>query len=240
MRALKCLFLGALLLAVTSANAFALVNAALVADDKVGYGSTFDVEVTVTGTDLVGAMTLKVVFDPALVEVTAVAAGAMGPVVPSGMAKVNTDGNFTIAYANVAGFTPDAAGSVVATVKCKAGAAPGGSAAFTFDAASNIKGATGFPPPTLTGTLTHKTVQIVDPATLNTCPTANGATLEVDEDSKGVEGVLVGEDADGNALTYSIVEQSTIGTATITDDKGGKYKFVPAENKNGDTSLLSR
>jgi hypothetical protein len=188
MRALKSLFLGVLLLAVASANAFALVNAALVADDKVGYETTFDVKLIVTGSDKVGAMTLKVAFDPVLAEVTAITAGAMGPVVPGSMTTVNTNKNFTIAYANVAGFTPDAAGSVVATITCKAGKTPGGNAAFTFDATSNIKGATGFPPPTLTGTLTPKTVAIVDPATLNTCPTANGATLEVDEDSKGVEG----------------------------------------------------
>lgn len=237
MRALRCLFLGALLLAVASANAFALINTSLVADDKVGYGSTFDAEVKVEGTDKVGAMTLKVVFAPTLVEVTAITAGAMGPVVPTDMAKVNTDGTFTIAYANVAGFTPDAAGSVVATITCKAGAAPGGSAPFTFDTSSNIKGATGFPPPDLTGTFTGKTVEIVDPATLNTCPTAEGAVLELDEDQKDVKGVLVGEDADGNALTYSIVEQSTIGTATITDDKGGAYTFEPVLNKNGDTSF---
>ena len=53
-------------------------------------------------------------------------------------------------------------------------------------------------------------------------------------------GVLPGADADGDALTYSIVTNGTGGTATVTDAATGAFTYVPTANANGTDSFVYR
>jgi hypothetical protein len=48
-----------------------------------------------------------------------------------------------------------------------------------------------------------------------------------------VSGTLVATDADGNALTFAIVSNGTMGTATVTDSATGTYTYTPNPNAIG-------
>ncbi|OQY60120.1 MAG: hypothetical protein B6245_03195, partial [Desulfobacteraceae bacterium 4572_88] len=228
MRTIKCLLLGLAVLTLAGTNAFASVDANLNADSPVGNGSDFNVTIDLAGADAVAGMSLIVTFDNTLVEVKSITAGSMSPVVPTDMTIVNTDGSFKVSYAVVAGFVPDT-DSLAATITC--GAKAIGSAVFGFTDASKLSG-TGFPIPDVKGTLTGKTVDIVDPLTLNAAPTATGSEITTDEDTTAT-GTLIAEDADGDVLTYSIVTAASKGVVTITNATSGEYEYVPTANENG-------
>jgi hypothetical protein len=66
----------------------------------------------------------------------------------------------------------------------------------------------------------------------NTAPTANDGTLTTDENVVAA-GDLIADDPDGDTLTYSIVTNGIIGTATITDPDTGSYTYTPNPNVNG-------
>lgn len=75
------------------------------------------------------------------------------------------------------------------------------------------------------------TVNPVDDA-----PTATAGTLTTDEDTDG-SSTLIGNDIEGDALTFEIVAQPTNGTVTITDVVTGAYTYTPAANYNGSDSF---
>jgi len=68
--------------------------------------------------------------------------------------------------------------------------------------------------------------------TTNTAPTATDGTLTTNQD-QAATGSLSAIDADGDALTYSIVANGSKGTATITDAAAGSYTYTPNANANG-------
>ncbi|MHB9132351.1 MAG: tandem-95 repeat protein [Armatimonadota bacterium] len=67
---------------------------------------------------------------------------------------------------------------------------------------------------------------------VNDAPVAENGTLAVTEDA-ATTGTLVATDADGDALTYSVVAQGTQGTVTITDPATGAYSYAPNANATG-------
>jgi VCBS repeat-containing protein len=71
----------------------------------------------------------------------------------------------------------------------------------------------------------------------NRVPVASSGTLTVDEDSVANPGTLVATDADGDALTYSIVTPASHGTATITNAATGAYTYTPDADYNGADSF---
>jgi hypothetical protein len=70
----------------------------------------------------------------------------------------------------------------------------------------------------------------------NTAPGATDGSLTVDEDTPAT-GTLSASDADGDALTYSIVTNGTLGTASITDQTTGAYTYTPNQDANGSDSF---
>ena len=67
---------------------------------------------------------------------------------------------------------------------------------------------------------------------VNDAPVAANGTLTTLEDTSAT-GTLVASDADGDALTYTIVTNGTKGTATVTDATTGAFSYTPAANANG-------
>ena len=67
-------------------------------------------------------------------------------------------------------------------------------------------------------------------------PIAVAGTLSVDEDTPGTS-TLNATDADGDALTYSIVSNPGAGTVSITDTATGAYTYTPDANANGTDSF---
>ena len=83
---------------------------------------------------------------------------------------------------------------------------------------------------TLTG---DEFVTIID---INTAPVAFDGTYTTKEDVMGF-GVLTATDADGDTLTYRIVDNGTKGFASITNPTSGAYRYTPNLNANGDDSF---
>ena len=67
-------------------------------------------------------------------------------------------------------------------------------------------------------------------------PIAVAGSLSVDEDTPGTS-TLNATDADGDALTYSIVSNPGAGTVSITDTATGAYTYTPNANANGTDSF---
>ena len=76
------------------------------------------------------------------------------------------------------------------------------------------------------------------PPTNNQTPVASAQSVTLTEDGQQVI-TLAGTDADGNALTYSIVTQPIHGAlvAQSGDTTGTKYIYTPEANYNGTDSL---
>ncbi len=92
-----------------------------------------------------------------------------------------------------------------------------GTATFTFKANDGLIDSN-----TATITITVNAV--------NDTPVANGGSLTTDEDTPAT-GTLSASDADDDALTYSIVDQTGAnGTVTITNPATGAYSYVPNAN----------
>ncbi|MDG1114008.1 MAG: Ig-like domain-containing protein, partial [Pseudomonadales bacterium] len=66
----------------------------------------------------------------------------------------------------------------------------------------------------------------------NIQPTAEAASFEIRED-EDLASTLVGSDADGDALTYSIVSDGTLGTVSLIDLTTGAFKYRPYANESG-------
>ena len=70
----------------------------------------------------------------------------------------------------------------------------------------------------------------------NDAPVASDDTLTTDEDTPA-NGTLVASDADGDALTFSVVTQPSNGTVTITDAATGDFTYTPNADYNGSDSF---
>jgi len=68
---------------------------------------------------------------------------------------------------------------------------------------------------------------------VNDAPTSDNVSVSTDEDNL-VEITLVGGDVDGDALTYSLVTESSNGTVSLTENK---VTYTPNSNYNGSDSF---
>ena len=66
----------------------------------------------------------------------------------------------------------------------------------------------------------------------NTAPNAESATFEIAEDEDFVS-TLLASDADGDALTFSIVSDGALGTVTLVNRTTGEFKYRPYGNESG-------
>jgi hypothetical protein len=71
---------------------------------------------------------------------------------------------------------------------------------------------------------------------VNNQPVANGATFTTNEDTP-LTGTLTATDVDSTAFTFSIVQNGTLGTATITNATTGAFTYTPGANRNGTDSF---
>ena len=76
-------------------------------------------------------------------------------------------------------------------------------------------------------TLTVTIVPVNDP------PIAMDGAIQIQEDSTGVTGSFVATDVEKDALTYSIVSNGQLGTATITNAATGAFAYKPNADANG-------
>lgn len=67
-------------------------------------------------------------------------------------------------------------------------------------------------------------------------PVAEGMSIVTDEDV-AVGGTLLATDADGHALTFSIVDNGELGDVTITNAATGAFTYTPKANLNGTDSF---
>jgi VCBS repeat-containing protein len=70
----------------------------------------------------------------------------------------------------------------------------------------------------------------------NRVPIAEDGELQTDEDTTATA-TLAASDADGDALTFSIVSNGSKGTATITNHATGAFSYTPVANANGPDSF---
>ncbi len=71
---------------------------------------------------------------------------------------------------------------------------------------------------------------------VNDPPIANNGALSTTEDN-GVNGTLSATDIDGDGLTFSIVSQGALGTATISNPDSGAFTYTPNPDANGADSF---
>ncbi|MFZ9822510.1 MAG: tandem-95 repeat protein [Gemmataceae bacterium] len=74
---------------------------------------------------------------------------------------------------------------------------------------------------------------------INNLPVANPQSIFVKGDVSHT-GKLAGSDADGNSLSYSLVNQGTRGVVTLTNPATGEFTYVPNQNENGTDSFSFR
>jgi len=67
---------------------------------------------------------------------------------------------------------------------------------------------------------------------VNDAPVSKDGVLNTQEDTIGI-GTLLGEDVDGDTLTYTVVENGKKGKVTILDQKTGVFSYKPNVNDNG-------
>ena len=70
----------------------------------------------------------------------------------------------------------------------------------------------------------------------NHAPVASVVSLAGVED-KSCSGMLAASDADGDALTYSLVNDASLGTVTITDAASGAFVYTPMADVSGADSF---
>ena len=77
----------------------------------------------------------------------------------------------------------------------------------------------------------------IDIQKVNQAPVANSQNITLAEDTS-FSGKLSGSDADGDALTYSIVTNGSKGTAVLNDAAIGSFIYTPLKNANGTDSFI--
>jgi VCBS repeat-containing protein len=74
------------------------------------------------------------------------------------------------------------------------------------------------------------------PPAANNPPVAQDGSLTTSENSQA-SGTLIASDPDGDLLTYSIVNNGSLGTAAITDPSTGAFTYTPNPGENGTDSF---
>jgi|GEM_PF-2742341 len=156
------LFAGIFFLTLTGSHALGAVDVELKSVDTVEIGDTFDVEIRMSGSDMVLNFDLLFNFDKDKIQIRSTTTEAEGMLSPSPNAidTANSEGQMTLVYLDMAlvGFSPGE-DSLMATISCEA--LGSGNALFEIDDSSTISG-TEFPQPNVTGNFTGKTVSIID------------------------------------------------------------------------------
>lgn len=99
----------------------------------------------------------------------------------------------------------------------------GGSWTLTVDDDANLDG----------GALDGWGLRICAEFLPNSAPVAGDLELETAADTV-LERVLPGSDPDGDVLVFSIIENGTLGSATITDERTGAFRYVPDTDLGGE------
>ncbi|MFW1999829.1 tandem-95 repeat protein, partial [Acinetobacter ursingii] len=107
---------------------------------------------------------------------------------------------------------------------------------YTYTPNANYNGSDSFEVTVADGKGGTTTVTIpVTIAAVNDAPTATASSISTDED-KPVTGNVVGQDVDGDTLTYTIATGPANGTVSIDPATGG-YTYTPNANYNGSDSF---
>ncbi|WP_336163657.1 Ig-like domain-containing protein, partial [Acinetobacter ursingii] len=108
--------------------------------------------------------------------------------------------------------------------------------AYTYTPASNYNGSDSFEVTVVDGKGGSTTVTVpVTIAAVNDAPTATASSISTDED-KPVTGNVVGQDVDGDSLSYTVSSNPSHGTVSIDSATGG-YTYTPNANYNGSDSF---
>ena len=135
-----------------------------------------------------------------------------------------------LVHVHAAGPTPIPLGGTVAAVELDFQAMagiPGGLTTDLTPSAIDVRDGSGDP---LLPVAADAGVFTVTPA--HRPPVATGGQLTVAEDTPA-SGTLAASDPDGDALTFTIVTNGTLGTATLDDPVTGAYTYTPNPNANG-------
>ncbi len=81
--------------------------------------------------------------------------------------------------------------------------------------------------------------QTIDVTAVNDAPLATSISLNTIENTTA-SGVLNANDPDGDALTYSLLSNASIGVVTITNASTGTYSYTPNANATGTDSFTYR
>lgn len=106
---------------------------------------------------------------------------------------------------------------------------------FTYTPAANFNGQDTFTFVVIDGIATSQAATVtLNVTAVNDPPVASGDLIAIDEDSQHT-GAVAANDADGDALIYSVISGPTRGELTFSDD--GTYTYTPDPNYNGPDSF---
>ncbi len=108
------------------------------------------------------------------------------------------------------------------------------SGAYTYTPDQDYTGDDGFTFQASDGQADSKAATIaITVKSVNTPPVASAGTLTTDENS-AADGTLHASDADGDPLTFSIVNGPSHGSVKIVDASSGAYTYTPDQDYTGD------
>ena len=111
---------------------------------------------------------------------------------------------------------------------------------YTYTPNNNVNGSDSFTFRVNDGTVNSATATVsVTITAVNDPPTANSSSLTTSENT-AKNGQLTGNDPDGDALTYSILNQGSKGSVVITNTSNGNFTYTPNANANGSDSFTFR
>ncbi|WP_151835243.1 Ig-like domain-containing protein, partial [Acinetobacter ursingii] len=107
---------------------------------------------------------------------------------------------------------------------------------YTYTPNANYNGSDSFEVTVADGKGGSTTVTVpVTVTAVNDAPTATANSVTTDEDT-AVTGNVVGQDVDGDSLTYTVSTNPSHGTVSIDSATGG-YTYTPNANYNGSDSF---
>ncbi len=107
------------------------------------------------------------------------------------------------------------------------------SGAYLYTPNTNANGADSFSFKVNDGQLDSSIAIVsIDIAAVNDAPIAVSTNLNTDE-NRAFSGLLLANDAEGELLSYRIVNNANNGTAIITDASTGAYRYTPDNNVSG-------